>query len=214
MIDLTTPNEWQHKDESLGGILFPWYTKSFLDELVTWDLKDKAVFEFGAGASTLWWGRRCKNVYAVESNETYLEAVRAKVDEMGIYYAGAKETYLKFITKPGVQFDIVVIDGEPIQWRDDCVKPALDCLKPGGKLIIDNWDQPSVGWLPSEETKALLAPYTCEIFPQEGHPDWKTAVFTIDRLSLSDPKLWEDTNYYIDKLKEVATLNQHPDPNQ
>lgn len=178
MIDLSTPNEWQHKDESLGGILLPWYTKSFLDELVTWDLSDKTVFEYGAGASTLWWAKKCKNVYAVESSETYLEAVRANVDEMGIYYAGTKETYLKFITKPALQFDIVVIDGEPIAWRDDCVKPALECLKPGGKLIIDNWEQPSVGWVPSEETKALLAPYPCEIYKQEGHPDWATAVFT------------------------------------
>jgi hypothetical protein len=75
-------------------------------------------------------------------------------------------------------FDIIIIDSEPIAWRDDCVKPALDCLNPGGKLIIDNWQQPSVGWIPSEETQQLLSKYPVRVYPQEGHSDWKTAVFT------------------------------------
>lgn len=176
MIDLNATNEWQHRD--VDGMVLPWYTKSFLDELVTWNLKDKVVFEYGAGASTLWWDRKCRNVYAVESNEQFLEAVRAKVGETSVYYSGTKENYLKFITKPGVKFDVVIIDGEPIAWRDDCVKPALDCLKPGGRLIIDNWDQPSVGWLPSEETQRMLSQYPVQVYPQEGHPDWKTAIFT------------------------------------
>lgn len=178
MIDLNHCNEWQHRCSETGLVL-PWYTKSFLDELVTWELSDKVVFEYGAGASTVWWARKCKSVYAVESNETYLEAVRSKVDEMGIYYAGTKETYLKFITKPGRKFDIVVVDGEPIGWRDDCIPWALNNLNPGGRLIIDNWLQPSVGWMPSEETHQLLSQYPVKVYPQSGHPDWKTAVFTI-----------------------------------
>lgn len=176
-MDLTTPNEWQHRDESLGGILFPWYTKSFLDELVTWDLKDKVVFEYGAGASTLWWDKKAKRVFAVESNMQYLEAVRAKVDEMGIYYACTKETYLKFISKPGIQFDIVVVDGEPVEWRDECVERALKYLKPGGKLIIDNWLQPSV-WMANEEMQQLLSQYPVKVYRQGNHIDWQTAVFT------------------------------------
>ena len=178
MIDLNAMNEWQHRDPETGLVL-PWYTKSFLDELVTWELSDKVVFEYGAGASTLWWARKCQAVYTVESDEQFCEAVRAKVGATGIYFACTKETYLKFITKPGIKFDIIIIDGEPIAWRDDCVKPALDCLKPGGKLIIDNWMQESVGWMPSEETQQLLSQYPVKDYPQEGHPDWKTAVFTI-----------------------------------
>jgi predicted O-methyltransferase YrrM len=76
------------------------------------------------------------------------------------------------------EFEIVVVDCEPIQLRDKCIAIALNHLKPGGRLIIDNWMQPSVGWLPSEETKALLAPYPVKVYPQAGHQDWTTAVFT------------------------------------
>lgn len=182
MIDLSTPNEWQHKDESLGGILFPWYTKSFLDELVTWDLKEKVVFEYGCGASSLWWNKKCKKLYGVESNPDYHAAVVNAMWPKALIVLPLEEgeqAYANAIKYCCEQFDIIIIDGEPIAWRDDCVKPAIDCLIPGGKLIIDNWMQPSVGWLPSEETQQLLSQYPGQVYPQEGHPDWKTAVFTI-----------------------------------
>lgn len=193
MIDLNYCNEWQHRDPETG-LVFPWYTKSFLDELVTWDLSGMKVFEYGAGASTLWWKRKCKDVYAVESNEQFLEAVRAKVDDTGIYFACTKENYLKFITKPGMQFDIVVVDGEPIEWRDDCIVSALQTIKPGGRLIIDNWDQPSV-WIPSDETRALLGKYPVKIYKQKGHPDWQTAVFLKTGEMPTDPT--HELNRYV-----------------
>ena len=70
MIDLNATNEWQHRDPETGLVL-PWYTKSFLDELATWDLKDKSVLEIGGGASTLWWCRKANSVYLVEDNQEY-----------------------------------------------------------------------------------------------------------------------------------------------
>lgn len=177
MIDLNATNEWQYRD--VDSMVLPWYTKSFLDELVTWDLADKAVLEIGLGASSLWWHRKCKQLYGCDNNPEYVFALNIIVSEGAWLHALCeRQDFVQFIQDYGPECDIIIIDGEPIQWRDDCVKPALDCLKPGGKLIIDNWDQPSVGWLPSEETKALLATYPFEIYPQEGHIDWKTAVFT------------------------------------
>jgi hypothetical protein len=178
MIDLNVQNEWQHRCNETG-LVFPWYTKSFLDELVTWDLADKVVFEYGAGASTLWWHKKCQAVYGAESNkEWFMQVVKATKGGGCITLLENKEDYIKAARQFVRLYDIVVVDGEPIQWRDDCIPYALAYLKPGGKLIIDNWMQDSVGWLPSGETKALLAPYPCDIFKQEGHPDWKTAVFT------------------------------------
>lgn len=179
MIDLNATNEWQHRDPETG-LVFPWYTKSFLDELVTWDLADKVVFEYGAGASTLWWLKKCQAVYGAESNkEWFMKVVNATkgagcitlLQEKDKYIAGAKQ----FVRL----YDIIVIDGEPIEWRDDCVPYALAYLKPGGRLIIDNWLQPSVSWMPSEETQKLLSQYPSIAYPQDGHPDWKTLVVTV-----------------------------------
>jgi predicted O-methyltransferase YrrM len=184
MIDLNHCNEWQHLDPS-NGLILPWYTKSFLDELVTWDLKDKIVFEYGCGASSLWWASRCKSMAGVEYNIGYANAVNKEVSQRYVRYSRSwpvawftfKGLYINHVRTVSQSSDIIIIDGDPVEWRDNCVKPALDCLKPGGKLIIDNWMQPSV-WVPSEETRALLAPYHCNIYKQSGHPDWQTAVFT------------------------------------
>lgn len=171
MIDLLTPNEWQHKDESLGGILFPWYTKSFLDELVTWDLSDKAVLEIGLGASSLWWHRKCKQLYGCDNNPEYVFALNDIIGNGAVLHVlYERQHFVQFIEDYG-RVDIIIIDGEPIAWRDVCVKP-------GGRLIIDNWMQESVGWLPSEETKALVTALPHAIYPQVGHPDWKTLVAT------------------------------------
>lgn len=181
MIDLNATNEWQYRD-STNGLVLPWYTKSFLDELVTWDLSDKVVFEYGAGASTLWWAAKCRKLYGVESNRDYHAAVTDAMGDNAVIMLPndlSWNAYVNAIRHPCETFDIIIIDSEPIAWRDDCVKPALDCLKPGGKLIIDNWMQNSVGWMPSEETQQLLSVYPVKIYKQEGHPDWATAVWTI-----------------------------------
>lgn len=181
MIDLNATNEWQHRDPETGLVL-PWYTKSFLDELVTWDLKDKTVLEIGMGASTLWWNKKAKWLTAWDMNKEWYYAVVNKMDL-------TKAT--SFLPKDGMiveamanvlepaSFDIAIIDCEPIEYRDQCAKAALSYLKPGGKLIIDNWMQPSVGWMPSEETQQLLSQYPVQAYPQEGHPDWITAIWTI-----------------------------------
>jgi predicted O-methyltransferase YrrM len=179
MIDLNVTNEWQHRDPSTGLVL-PWYTKYFLDELATWDLSDKVVFEYGAGASTVWWAKKARKVYGVESNVDYHAAVTGILGHTAVIMlpnVNDRETYVNAIKYSSEQFDIIIIDGEPIEWRDDCVQPALNCLKPGGKLIIDNWDQPSV-WVPSDETREMITALPHVIYPQVGHPDWKTLVAT------------------------------------
>lgn len=179
MIDLSKPNEWQHIDQETG-LIFPWYTKSFLDELATWELKDKVIFEYGCGASTLWWRKKAKAVYSVDENKEYAEAVG------GVHLAENGVDYVNYIYECP-QPDIVIIDGERL--RQECVAPALKCIKPGGKLIYDNWMQPSVE-VQSEDTQYILTQYPHVIYKQSGHPDWQTAVFTKVNV-IKDMKLTE-----------------------
>src|ERR1044071_8584230 len=141
MIDLNATNEWQHRDPETG-LVFPWYTKSFLDELVTWELGDKAVLELGMGASTLWWQRKSAYLTAFDTNPDWYNAVIMKMegkpgDEYVVQAIEEIENKLMEV------YDIAIIDIEPIGWRDQCVPLALQSLKPGGKLIIDNWMQAS-----------------------------------------------------------------------
>ena len=54
MIRLKELEGWRSFDTQ-GGILFPWYTRPFLQELMNWNVREWKVFEYGAGDSTLWW---------------------------------------------------------------------------------------------------------------------------------------------------------------
>ncbi len=193
MKELIDPNEWQFRDDSLGGILFPWYVKPFLDVLSTWDLSDKVVWEYGLGASTIWYAHKAKEIYGVDSNTQWLSAVLDRLKELGktgrfqlantafhteheamLHYTNS--IYMTDVCVSGDLFDIVVIDG---LYRDECIPHALKYLKPGGELIIDNYNQPSV-WMATQKSQDLLADETFDqkIFKQNGHPDWQTAVFT------------------------------------
>ena len=119
MIDLNAMNEWQNRCPETGLIL-PWYTKSFLDELVTWDLAGKVVFEYGAGASTLWWARKALAVYSVESNIDYvIELHKVIKRNTRLLLSEDNANYVAEIYNHDREFDIIIIDGEPIQWRDD-----------------------------------------------------------------------------------------------
>lgn len=164
MVDLSTPNEWQHICPDTG-LVMPWYTKPALDEIVTWDLKDKVVFEYGCGASTLWWRKRAKAVYSVDEDRAYSEVT-------GAYLAKNPVDFLHYIYE-FPPLDIVIIDGERL--RQESVEHALKCLKPGGVLIYDNWMQPSVE-LQSEETQRVLLSLPHKIYKQENHPDWQTLI--------------------------------------
>lgn len=163
-------SEWQYKDET-NGLIFPWYTKPFLDELKTWELEDKIVWEYGIGTSSIWWANKCFKLYGVDSDPNWFGSVFNNVGQIAnIVLREDPERYVNAIYDHNFKFDIIVIDGIE---RDECVKPAIDRLKEDGVLIIDNWDQPSV-WMPNEHSKNLLKDFECTIFKQPDHYDWQT----------------------------------------
>lgn len=175
MIDLSQKNEWQYICPETG-LVFPWYTKPCLDEIVTWDLTDKVVFEYGCGASSLWWAKKCKKLYGVENNREYFEEVAGRIGDIAcIAHETEERSYINSILQWCRHFDIIVVDGG---WRDESIPTVLEHLNPGGIIIYDNWMQPSVE-VQSEETQRLLLAYPNTIYKEPTHPDWKTLVATI-----------------------------------
>lgn len=168
-------DEWRFLDPETG-LVFPYYTKSFLDVLATWDLKNKTVFEYGCGTGSLWWHNKC-NYSGVESNVDWFDKLLNIEPELHIGYVNPEwdGLYESYINSDDQFYDIVIIDGIE---RDKCVTPAMLRLKIGAILIIDNWDQPSV-----DETigvhRDMLLSKEHYIYNQDGHPDWKTAYFVI-----------------------------------
>lgn len=116
------------------------------------------VFEFGAGASTLWLARRASEVHSVEHDQAFAARVRELLDgtERVSLHAVAPTPataattvrsgrrghqdldfadYVATIDQVGGMFDLVVVDGRA---RVECLNRALDHLEPGGLVVFDN----------------------------------------------------------------------------
>lgn len=159
-------NEWRYYDKELH-MPFPWYTRPCLEWLNQQSLLHKHVWEYGMGDSTEWYDKKGAWTRGVDSNSLYSQ--RSK---FGMY----EKTLYRYITAIEINgpYDIVVIDGD---FRDECTKFALEFLKPGGYLIIDNYKQPSVqaDW---PLTEKLIEEMDVKYFKEPGHADWQTIVVT------------------------------------
>lgn len=158
------------KLDDTNGLIFPYYTWTFLDVLKTWDVSNWDVFEYGMGYSTLWWRDKAKMVDGVDNQLDWATRFGGRCESI-------KEHYLQ---APSKIYDCIIIDGEPVEWRDECTIHALQHLKPNGILIIDNYRQASCDCANWTQTDALLQNYPKYIFHQPGHQDWKTAYWIVN----------------------------------
>jgi len=156
-------------DESCG-LIFPWYTKPFIDKLKTWDLPNWRVFEYGCGDSTIWWRYHVKEVLSVDTNLEW-------ANKTGSIFIKDKTDFINSPIKycDNQKFDCIIIDSEPVDWRDECIPVAMNCLENGGYLIIDNYNQKTVNLEHWPNVNNLLKDLPHEVFKQDGHVDWKTA---------------------------------------
>lgn len=109
------------------------------------------VFEQGSGGSTVWLAERVERVISIEHSREWLEAIQASLDERGLNnvvlrfeplnpanWLNPWEDYAKVILeyRNGI-FDLVYVDGwDPA--RLPCAAYAVNKLKPGGYMVIDD----------------------------------------------------------------------------
>lgn len=154
-----------------NGLIMPWYTSPCLEWLKTLDLKDKSVFEYGVGDSTLWYRSKESYVSGVENNyDWYVKAADGSTMYKTLY-----QEYVSSVSNELKAFDIIVIDGA---WRDACTEYALYMLSKGGILIIDNWKQKSADLEHWPLTEKLIEGMPITIYKEPDHEDWATAVIT------------------------------------
>lgn len=150
-------------------IFFPWYTKPFLEKLTSFDLSNWKVFEYGSGDSTIWWRKNCREIISVDTNTEWAQ-------KSGSLFCNEKESFINFPKQfiNNEKFDCIIIDSEPVEWRDECIPVALECLKDGGFLIIDNYNQKTVKLENWPTADVYLKDKKSEILQEPGHVDWKT----------------------------------------
>jgi len=132
----------EHRPIDRAGNPVPWITYPAIEFLSRRTRPDMFVFEYGSGASTLWWASRVERVISVEHDPDWARRVSAvapantKVLHIPLV---PEEPYVTSARTQGIGFDVVVIDGRR---RVECVPHAMAALKPGGVIILDNTDRP------------------------------------------------------------------------
>jgi predicted O-methyltransferase YrrM len=125
--------------------------------------RDGIGLEWGSGRSTQWFAQRLRRLVVVEHDQVWYEQVRQQLHQSGIdnvdyrlvpldhppqeptrpiYDPPPRYVALASEFSDG-HFDFIEVDGH---YRQACVIAALDKLKPGGLLLVDD-----TSWLPLAE---------------------------------------------------------------
>lgn len=134
------------------GKPLPWYTYPAIEYLTQFDYREKSIFEFGCGNSSLFWAARAKQVVSIEDNPKWFEKWQAGFHEanLDVRWRDEGEGYFNAIFEDGRKYDVVIVDGKR---RADCVRCAIKALASGGLIILDDSDRVNT----SEEYKRAIS---------------------------------------------------------
>lgn len=140
----------------------PWWTYAAVDKVSAFLASRQGrarVFEYGAGASTVWLAKRAAEVVSVEHDEHFWESMQplfaehanvevllvppatasGKAGEVRSGRAGYEQSdfaaYVSAINCRDGKFDLVIVDGRS---RDACLAAAMPRLALDGMIVFDN----------------------------------------------------------------------------
>lgn len=172
--------------DASGGPV-PWYTYPAIEYLRQLDFSDRIVFEYGSGQSTLFWAAAASRVVSVEEDEVWYERLAArKPANCDLILETDLARYPHVIDRYPDGFDVIVVDGAARgHTRLKCSRAAIEHLRPGGLVILDNSD-----WLPESarllRESGLLQVDMTGFVPINGHTQTTTLFF--DRQFVPRPK--------------------------
>lgn len=124
------------------GRPIPWITYPATDFLSERIAPGFRVFEYGSGASTLWWASRVRDVVTCEHDAQWFQRIReqAPTNVTAIHvvldYGG---NYCRQAELAGGKFDLIMIDGRD---RTNCLLRAPASLSARGVIVLDNAERP------------------------------------------------------------------------
>lgn len=116
---------------------YPWLHPAavcYLESLLT---KDMTVIEHGCGGSTLWFASRVKQVYCIDDDMDWVEAVMRRYFANVIPLIGNGDVFNR--DKPS---DLLFVDGKSVD-RPRWMGLAPEIVKRGGVVILDNAERPA-----------------------------------------------------------------------
>lgn len=130
------------------GNFVPWMTYDAINFLKNYVKKDHQIFEFGCGASTLFFAENAAFVTSIETNEKWLKIVKdflakKKLNnvEINLMTDGIdNKNYENFAKNCGKKFDVIVIDSIK---RFNCALNVIPALNQNGIIILDDSERPN-----------------------------------------------------------------------
>jgi hypothetical protein len=120
------------------GREIPWYSYPAIEYLQQLDFREKSVFEFGCGNSTVYWARHAARVVSVESKRSWHDKMKPRLPANSeLVLADSPGAYMATLVERAEEFDVIVVDADE---RRACAEAALKKLRRGGLIILDNSD--------------------------------------------------------------------------
>lgn len=159
------------------SVRLPWLPFEVIDLLSTEVSPASRVFEFGGGGSTTWFADHAGRVVTVDHDPGWTRVIALATqgnDLVDVRFAvadGPESPYVRSIEdQPDDGVDVVLVDGRQ---RVACVSHAMDKVKPGGLLILDDSDRPKYA-----EAHRLLETWSSKAFfgfvPCKDEPGYTT----------------------------------------
>lgn len=130
-----------HDTARMIALDLPWWNVAATREIEAFlaDRPGARVFEWGAGASTVWLARRAESIVSVEHDPDWVATLRRQTEPLEqitlLYRERANGAYVNAITEQQGQFDLIVVDGRD---RVACLDAAKPYLAPGGLIVFDD----------------------------------------------------------------------------
>ena len=130
-----------------NGDAVPWMTYPAIEFLKKNLTKNHRIFEFGCGASTLFFASRVKKVVGLETRPNWVEMMLKRSNgklsqnvEITLMEDGlTNNSYENFANNCGQKFNFIVVDSLK---RFECARNSVDALDRGGAIILDDSERP------------------------------------------------------------------------
>src|SRR5512139_1999448 len=158
----------------------PWLVKEAYEHLDQLIEPDWTGWEWGAGGSTVWFGRRLVRLTSIEHDADWLHQVQARLTKWNLTNVdlryiekgpGYYEAYADAIlAEPDGSLNLVCVDGRA---RVRCVQNAIAKVAPGGVLVVDNMTREYY----REGTDKIPADWTLHSFEGWWNGPWLTRLW-------------------------------------
>lgn len=148
----------------------PWLTQAMIEFLKGYLRPTDTLVEFGSGRSTMWLARHVGRMISIEHHKAWHAKITGEMTAQGvknIEYLNTSEAAADYVGAADkalgdAKADMILVDGIH---REKCAIWALEHVKPGGMIVIDN-----VNWFIPHAT---FSPPKFGTHPHSRLPEWQ-----------------------------------------